>query len=62
MNIFSRIFNTVFDPREKEIRKAIRELHALNDRELDDLGLSRYGIEAAVRNGHPDTDNTRRAA
>ncbi|HPE61118.1 MAG: DUF1127 domain-containing protein [Thiothrix sp.] len=61
MNIFSSIFNTVFDPRKKEIRRAIRELQALNDRELNDLGLSRSNIEYAVRNGHPDAD-TKRAA
>ena len=38
---------------EKEIRRAIRELDRLNDREL---GLARSGIEYAVRFGHPDRD------
>ncbi len=35
---------------EVEIKRAIRELQGLNDRELNDLGLSRYNIERAVRN------------
>ena len=41
---------------EKEIRRAIRELKAMSDRELRDLGIARSGIEAAVRHGHPDRD------
>ena len=39
---------------EKEIRRAIRELSHMSDRELRDLGIARSGIESAVRNGHPD--------
>ncbi len=39
---------------EKEIKRAIRELKDMSDRELRDLGLARSGIEAAVRDGHPD--------
>ncbi|UDL94165.1 MULTISPECIES: DUF1127 domain-containing protein [Lichenihabitans] len=32
-------------------RDAITELHRLTDRELDDIGLSRGEIEAAVKTG-----------
>lgn len=39
---------------EKEIRRAIRELGQLSDRELRDLGIARSGIESAVRLGHPE--------
>lgn len=39
---------------EKEIRRAIRELKDLSDRELRALGSARSGIESAVRHGHPD--------
>jgi hypothetical protein len=45
-----------FSNEEKEIRRAIRELRALSDRDLDDLGLSRSSIEAAVRNGRRGVD------
>lgn len=45
-----------FSNEEKEIRRAIRELRALSDRDLDDLGFSRSNIEDAVRNGRKAAD------
>ena len=42
-------------------RQAIRELHALSDRELSDLGMSRSNIESTVRYGRKD-ENEKRAA
>ena len=36
---------------KKKIRQAIKELNALDDRELNDLGLSRGNIESVVRYG-----------
>ncbi len=44
---------------EYGIRHAINELRAMNDRELNDLGLSRSAIEHAVRNGRPGFDDKR---
>src|SRR5262249_18547394 len=38
---------------ERLLRSAIRELHQLNDRTLADIGLTRCGIEYAVRHGRP---------
>jgi len=35
----------------RRMRKAIRALQRLDDRSLADIGVSRGGIEAAVRNG-----------
>src|ERR1700737_3144641 len=35
------------------LRRAIRELHQLDDRMLADIGISRGEIESAVRNGLP---------
>ena len=45
-----------FSNEEKEIRRAIRELRALSDRDLNDLGFSRSNIENVVRNGRKDLD------
>ena len=36
---------------EFEIRRAIRELEALSDRDLSDIGLARSDIKQAVRYG-----------
>ena len=49
---------------ELEIRRAIAELKAMNDRELSDLGLARSEIETAVRYGRKGTelDDPRQAA
>jgi len=47
---------------ESEIRQAIRELKAMNDRELDDLGLARADIEHAVRHGRAGIDDPQRVA
>ncbi|PID49442.1 MAG: hypothetical protein CR991_06785 [Proteobacteria bacterium] len=47
---------------EAEIRRAIRELKAMNDRELNDLGLARGEIEHAVRYGRDGIDNNPKAA
>jgi uncharacterized protein YjiS (DUF1127 family) len=38
---------------ERLLRSAIRELHQLDDRTLADIGVTRGGIESAVRNGRP---------
>ena len=38
---------------ERLVRNAIRELHQLDDRTLADIGITRCGIESAVRNGRP---------
>lgn len=38
---------------EPEIRRAVRELQSYSDAELNELGLSRAGIEDAVRHGRP---------
>ena len=35
------------------LRSAIRELHELDDRTLADIGITRCGIEYAVRHGRP---------
>lgn len=47
---------------ESEIRHAIEELHALSDRDLDDLGIARGDIEYAVRYGRQAIDDTIRHA
>ncbi|WP_020395604.1 DUF1127 domain-containing protein [Thiolinea disciformis] len=39
---------------ESELRKAIRSLQAMNDRELEDIGITRGQIEDAVRRGIVD--------
>jgi len=64
-----RIFNnTPLDPEAKaweaEVRRAIRELKSLNDRELNDIGIARSEIEHAVRYGiaKNDSDFAQRAA
>ena len=44
---------------EAEVQQAVAELRALDDRELNDLGLGRDDIEYAVRYGRPQD---RRAA
>jgi uncharacterized protein YjiS (DUF1127 family) len=36
----------------REYRRAVNELNALSNRELDDLGISRGDIRRVVRNGH----------
>src|SRR5262245_3139362 len=38
---------------ERLLRNAIRELHQLDDRTLADIGVTRCGIESAVRHGRP---------
>jgi uncharacterized protein YjiS (DUF1127 family) len=38
---------------KRVLRRAIRELHQLDDRMLADIGISRGEIESAVRNGLP---------
>lgn len=38
---------------EREVRQAVAELNALDDRELEELGLTRSNIEYAVRYGRP---------
>ncbi len=40
--------------REPEIRNAIHELEGWSERDLNDIGISRDGIEGAVRFGKPD--------
>jgi len=45
----------------KEIRDAIEELQAYNDRDLEDIGIARYEIEDVVINGRHD-DPTHHAA
>lgn len=39
---------------ESELRKAIRTLSAMNDRELEDIGIMRDQIEDAVRGSIAD--------
>ena len=38
----------------KEIKDSIKELQALNNRDLADIGISRYEIEEVVINGRHD--------
>jgi Domain of unknown function (DUF1127) len=38
---------------KQRLRRAIRELQRLDDRTLSDIGISRSGIETAVRDGLP---------
>lgn len=46
-----------------EQRRAVAELQAYSDAELNDLGLNRAGIEDAVRHGRPvDGERERRLA
>ncbi|WP_020395603.1 DUF1127 domain-containing protein [Thiolinea disciformis] len=47
---------------KSEIRRAVAELQAMNDRELNDLGLSRSDIEYAVIHGRAGIDAPRKAA
>ena len=49
MNIFN-LFNSRVSKYSAE-RRAINELRALSDRDLNDMGLSRGMIPHAVRNG-----------
>lgn len=42
--------------KEKKIQQAIRELNALSDHDLNDLGLSRDNIKQAVRYGRKSVD------
>jgi uncharacterized protein YjiS (DUF1127 family) len=35
-----------------QYRETVAELSRLTDRELDDLGISRYEIESVARQGH----------
>ena len=42
--------------REVELKRAVSELQGLNDRELNDIGISRCNIERAVRYGLPEND------
>ena len=44
---------------ERLLRSAIRELHQLDDRTLADIGMTRCGIEYAVRRGRPTCSNIR---
>ena len=46
-NIFASLRQHV--AQEKAFSRAEKELFALNDRELNDLGLSRHNIRKAVR-------------
>ena len=41
------------------LRSAIRELHQVDDRTLADIGITRCGIEYAVRRGRPTCSNIR---
>ena len=41
---------------EAKYKKAIKELRDLSDRELNDIGISRSGIEFAVRHGVATND------
>ena len=47
----SRLARNLAD--ELLLRSVIRELHRLDDRTLADIGLTRCGIEYAVRHGRP---------
>lgn len=42
--------------KERKIHQAIKELNALSDHDLNDLGLSRSNIAHAVRYGRKDAD------
>ena len=37
---------------EREVRRSIRHLKSMNDRELRDLGIDRSSIEQVVRHGN----------
>ncbi len=39
--------------RERRLRAARRELHAMDDRLLADMGITRHDIDEVVRNGKP---------
>lgn len=41
---------------EKEIKHTASHLKGFSERNLNDLGISRSGIEAAVRYGHSEND------
>ncbi|WP_411033129.1 DUF1127 domain-containing protein [Shinella sp. BYT-45] len=43
MNVFAKLKKSVAD------RRAVRELSALDDRALQDLGISRANIQSAVK-------------
>jgi uncharacterized protein YjiS (DUF1127 family) len=45
----------------RAMRLALRDLHGFDDRMLADLGISRSGIEAAVRDGGPERRRTQPA-
>src|SRR5262245_2154877 len=47
---------------ERLVRNAIRELHQLDGRTLADIGVTRCGIESAVRHGRPHAAKPVRAA
>lgn len=51
---------------KRTVKQAIRELNTYSDRELAELGVTRHGIEEAVRYGRPNieggVDDQRRAA
>jgi uncharacterized protein YjiS (DUF1127 family) len=42
-----------FNEKAQKIRKARRELNAMSDRELADLGVTRGDIPALLRGEHP---------
>jgi uncharacterized protein YjiS (DUF1127 family) len=56
---FANLGRTVAEP---DYAAAIAELEACSDADLLDLGLTRGGIEDAVRNGRPGFPEERRAA